>query len=273
MWSLRNCRPTLCLPAIIAAMLAACGGGGGSDAVPTAGAPGRQERRRVHADPGAQRQRGLARDHAHDLAVAERARGRRPSRRQQVHRADGRTARPSPTKAASAGYAATQPAKGKKIDPDSPDVSRYVGYLTSKHDNALAGVGGGGKKAYSYSYTFNGFAADAHRSTGRAARHPGRRARRRQGRDAPARHLDHPDVSRPERPLAASGTTKAKGRERHHRHRRLAASGPSTRASPTAPAATAAARRTASSTTSRSRAGTASARPASSSMPATATRS
>ena len=58
-----------------------------------------------------------------------------------------------------AGYAATQPANGKKIDPDSPDVSRYVGYLTSKHDNALAGVGGGGKKAYSYSYAFNGFAA------------------------------------------------------------------------------------------------------------------
>jgi hypothetical protein len=95
--------------------------------------------------------------------------------------------RPWPTKAALPATRPPSPSKGKKIVPDSPDVSRYVGYLTSKHDNALAGVGGGGKKAYSYSYTFNGFAATLDRSTGRAARHPGRRPRHRQGR---SRQLD-----------------------------------------------------------------------------------
>ncbi|HEX7374283.1 MAG TPA: S8 family peptidase, partial [Steroidobacteraceae bacterium] len=57
------------------------------------------------------------------------------------------------------GYQATKPAKGKKIDPDSPQVQRYKGYLDSRHDAALAGVGGG-KKAYDYGYAFNGFAAE-----------------------------------------------------------------------------------------------------------------
>ena len=37
MWSLKNCRPTLCLPAIFAAVLAACGGGSSQDVVPAAG--------------------------------------------------------------------------------------------------------------------------------------------------------------------------------------------------------------------------------------------
>ena len=35
------------------------------------------------------------------------------------------------------GLSATKPAKGKKIDPLSNDVVRYVGYLTAKHDAAL----------------------------------------------------------------------------------------------------------------------------------------
>ena len=57
------------------------------------------------------------------------------------------------------GYAATKPAKGQKINPDSPLVSSYAGYLTSRHDSVLASAGSA-KKAYSYNYVFNGFAAE-----------------------------------------------------------------------------------------------------------------
>jgi len=58
------------------------------------------------------------------------------------------------------GYAATKPAKGSKLDPASPSVAKYMGYLVGKHDAVLAGVGGSARKAYSYGYVFNGFAAD-----------------------------------------------------------------------------------------------------------------
>ena len=57
------------------------------------------------------------------------------------------------------GYSATKPNKGQKIDPDAPAVTSYMGYLTSRHDAALASVGGNTKKLYSYGYVFNGFAA------------------------------------------------------------------------------------------------------------------
>src|SRR5687767_172306 len=57
-----------------------------------------------------------------------------------------------------AGYQATAPKKGEKINPIAPDVVRYVGYLKGKHDAALAKVGNG-QKLYSYGFTFNGFAA------------------------------------------------------------------------------------------------------------------
>jgi subtilisin family serine protease len=56
------------------------------------------------------------------------------------------------------GYAATKPGKGQKIDPTSSKVANYKAYLDSKHDSILASVGGG-KKLYSYGYSFNGFAA------------------------------------------------------------------------------------------------------------------
>jgi hypothetical protein len=56
------------------------------------------------------------------------------------------------------GYRATKPNQGQKIDPNAPDVVKYVGYLKSKHDDALAGVGGG-KKLYDYGFSLNGFAA------------------------------------------------------------------------------------------------------------------
>src|SRR6185503_12549447 len=56
------------------------------------------------------------------------------------------------------GLAATQPAKGQKIDPNSALVTKYVGHLNGKHDAALKSVGAT-KKLYDYTYSFNGFAA------------------------------------------------------------------------------------------------------------------
>jgi hypothetical protein len=57
------------------------------------------------------------------------------------------------------GFPATKPKLGQKIDPDSPHVTAYKGYLDSRHDAVLASVGGG-KKYYDYGYTFNGFTAE-----------------------------------------------------------------------------------------------------------------
>ena len=58
-----------------------------------------------------------------------------------------------------AGYTATKPSKGKKIDPNHPQVVSYMGYLQQRQDSVLNGVGGG-KKLYNYGYVFNGFAAE-----------------------------------------------------------------------------------------------------------------
>jgi subtilisin family serine protease len=55
------------------------------------------------------------------------------------------------------GLKATAPKNGQKIDPNSADVVKYVGYLNAKHDEALGKVGG--EKLYDYNYSFNGFAA------------------------------------------------------------------------------------------------------------------
>lgn len=57
------------------------------------------------------------------------------------------------------GLAATKPRKGTKIDPNSPAVTSYLGYLKSRHDTVLRGVGNA-RKVYSYGYVFNGFAAE-----------------------------------------------------------------------------------------------------------------
>lgn len=58
------------------------------------------------------------------------------------------------------GYAATAPTKGGKLDPTSAKVKRYVGYLTTRHDQLLASVGAASSsKIYSYTYSLNGFAA------------------------------------------------------------------------------------------------------------------
>src|SRR5258705_7192905 len=57
-----------------------------------------------------------------------------------------------------AGYAATKPDKGKKLDATSQAAQSYAGYLNSKHAAALEQVGGG-NKIYDYTAVFNGFAA------------------------------------------------------------------------------------------------------------------
>ena len=56
------------------------------------------------------------------------------------------------------GLAATKPAAGQKIDPNSGKVAKYVAYLDGTHAAALARVGG--RKVYDYRYSFNGFAAE-----------------------------------------------------------------------------------------------------------------
>jgi len=57
------------------------------------------------------------------------------------------------------GLQATKPEKGKKIDPNSAKVTKYVDYLNNKQNAALKSVGAAGKKIYSYYYSINGFAA------------------------------------------------------------------------------------------------------------------
>ena len=57
-----------------------------------------------------------------------------------------------------AGYKATAPKKGQKINPLDPDVVKYVGYLKATHDATLQKAGGAAK-LYSYGFTYNGFAA------------------------------------------------------------------------------------------------------------------
>ena len=57
-----------------------------------------------------------------------------------------------------AGYNATAPRRGQKINPLESNTLRYVGYLKSKHDQALRKVHGG-QKVYDYAISYNGFAA------------------------------------------------------------------------------------------------------------------
>src|SRR5690606_12552666 len=57
-----------------------------------------------------------------------------------------------------AGFAATKPAPGRKLDSSSSAVQSYVSYLESSHDRMLASVGAAGGKLYSFRYALNGFA-------------------------------------------------------------------------------------------------------------------
>ncbi|HEX5039298.1 MAG TPA: S8 family serine peptidase [Candidatus Limnocylindria bacterium] len=55
-----------------------------------------------------------------------------------------------------AGFAATRPHPGRKLDPSSPAVQRWQQHLQAKHDKALAEVGA--TKIYDYTITNNGVA-------------------------------------------------------------------------------------------------------------------
>ena len=55
------------------------------------------------------------------------------------------------------GYEATNPGKGKKINPNSAHVKKYVKHLETMQDQAIDSVGA--SKVYNYRYSLNGFAA------------------------------------------------------------------------------------------------------------------
>src|SRR5437667_9110813 len=54
------------------------------------------------------------------------------------------------------GLRATKPNRGQKLDPGSPDVLAYAGYLNNRHAQVFPAIGGG-RKIYDYHHTFNGF--------------------------------------------------------------------------------------------------------------------
>jgi subtilisin family serine protease len=56
-----------------------------------------------------------------------------------------------------AGYPATKPAAGKKLNRNNANVVKYVGYLKTKHNRIASRVGA--TKVYDYAYSLNGFAA------------------------------------------------------------------------------------------------------------------
>jgi subtilisin family serine protease len=56
-----------------------------------------------------------------------------------------------------AGYPATMPAAGRKLDKKNANVQKYVGYLRSRHAAVANSVGAA--RIYDYEYSLNGFAA------------------------------------------------------------------------------------------------------------------
>jgi subtilisin family serine protease len=58
-----------------------------------------------------------------------------------------------------AGYAATKPNTGQRLDIHSSAVQTYVKLLEQSHERLLGAIGAAGSKMYSYRYSLNGFAA------------------------------------------------------------------------------------------------------------------
>ena len=56
-----------------------------------------------------------------------------------------------------AGYAATKPSAGKKINENPAAVKKYAGFLMTRQNEVIQSVGA--EKVYNYVYAFNGFAA------------------------------------------------------------------------------------------------------------------
>ena len=57
------------------------------------------------------------------------------------------------------GYAATRPARGRRLNRRSGAVESYVTYLEDSHDRLLVDVGAPSSKLYSFRYALNGFSA------------------------------------------------------------------------------------------------------------------
>ena len=94
-----------------------------------------------------------------------------------------------------AGYAATKPKKGEKIDPIAANTVRYVGYLKGKHDQALRKVHGGAK-IYDYAIELQWVCRKTHAETGRGAQETSRRPRGDKRRAPSRHHIDHADFPR-----------------------------------------------------------------------------
>ncbi|HEY5623216.1 MAG TPA: S8 family serine peptidase [Gammaproteobacteria bacterium] len=60
---------------------------------------------------------------------------------------------------AKAGFAATKPSPGNRLDSTSGAVQSYVSYLEGSHDRLLASIGAPNSKIYSFRYALNGFSA------------------------------------------------------------------------------------------------------------------
>ena len=168
------------------------------------------------------------------------------------------------------GLQATRPKKGQKIDPNSPAVVNYMSFLESRHNAALASVGGA-KKVYSYGFVYNGFAAEL--TAEQAAKLAGTRGVLGVIKDE-AYELNTsstPDFLGLTGPDGVWENT-AEGRGRNHRHRRRRRLARAPELLRSHRHATATTTRTASSDTSRFPAGTAAASRARTSPPATATR-
>ena len=58
-----------------------------------------------------------------------------------------------------AGFAATKPSIGRKLDRTSGAVESYVKYLEESHDQLLINSGAPDSKLYSFRYALNGFSA------------------------------------------------------------------------------------------------------------------
>jgi subtilisin family serine protease len=61
-------------------------------------------------------------------------------------------------KGGTAGFAATKPAPGRKLDRNAGQVDAYAKHLEQSHDRLLADIGAVSAKIYSFRYALNGFA-------------------------------------------------------------------------------------------------------------------
>ena len=117
------------------------------------------------------------------------------------------------------GYAATKPAKGKKLDASSDAAQKYAGYLNSTHDRALDQVGGA--QDLRLHGRLQRLRGQADRGPGGQARAGRRRAGGREGPELRARHLVDAGVprARPAGRALEPARRRRQGRRRQRRRR------------------------------------------------------